>query len=250
MVCMKPKNLSGRERADESYSASRTQSTTLENELMASMSHLRPALLFAKSNGMLAPMEEGFGACVSHAAWLGSGLDSYSGIMTSHLTEFIDSVNGTLDLCETQGPEQDFARDMLDKIDKGWSALLRFTERFNTKLTVVAKFTAKTAWQLIGRCWGAVFEEMRPFRACLKEVRNVKTAEAKASVIWGVLQQHRILDEFIAFKFEAHPAIVRELSLFIITERADPQAIIRQGEQLESAEGTVKTLVKLSLIHI
>jgi hypothetical protein len=103
---------------------------------------------------------------------------------------------------------------------------LRFTERFYTKLTVVAKFSAKTAWQLVGRCWGAVFEEMRPFRACLKEVRDTKSAEAKASVIWGVMQHHRILDEFIVLKFEAHPAIVRELSLFIITERVDPQAIL------------------------
>jgi hypothetical protein len=50
---MKPKNQIGRERADESYSASRTQSTTLENKLLASMSHLRPVLLFGKPNGVL-----------------------------------------------------------------------------------------------------------------------------------------------------------------------------------------------------
>jgi hypothetical protein len=81
-----------------------------------------PGFIVWKSNGVLVPMEEGFGACVSHAVWLGSGLDSYSGIMTSHLTEFINSVNGTLDLSVTQGPERDFARDMLHKIDKGWSA--------------------------------------------------------------------------------------------------------------------------------
>jgi hypothetical protein len=137
---MKPKNQSGRERADESYSASRTQSTTLENKLLASMSHLRPVLLFGKPNGVLAPMEEGFGACGSHAEWLGSGLDSYSGFMTSHLTEFIDSVTGTLDLSLTQGPEQDFARDLLDKIDKGWSALLQFTERFTQNLQQWQKF--------------------------------------------------------------------------------------------------------------
>jgi hypothetical protein len=63
-------------------------------------------------------MEEGFGACLSHAAWLGSGLGSYSTLMTNHLTEFIDSVTGMLDLCEIQGPEHDFARELLDKIEK------------------------------------------------------------------------------------------------------------------------------------
>jgi hypothetical protein len=243
MVCMKPKNQSGRERADESYSASRTKTTTLENKLLASMSHLRPALMFGKANGVLAPMEEGFGACNSHAEWLGSGLDSYSVLMTNHLTEFIDSVTGTLDLSTTQGAGHDFARELLDKIEKGWSALLRFTERFYTKLTIVAKFSAKTAWKLVGRCWVAIFEEMRPFRSCLQEVRDTTTAEANTSVIWGVLQQHRIMDEFMALKFEAHPAIVRELSLFIITERVDPQAIIKQGASITHLRYSTKPAV-------
>jgi hypothetical protein len=96
--------------------------------------------------------------------------------MTNHSTGFIDSVTGMLDLCEIQGPEHDFARELLDKIDKAWSAFLRFTERLYTKLTMVAKFSPRTAWQLVGRCWAAVFEEMRPFRASLKEVRDTKTA--------------------------------------------------------------------------
>jgi hypothetical protein len=72
---------------------------------------------------------------------------------------------------------------------------------------------------------------MGRFRAGLKEVRDTTTAEAKASVIWCVLQQH-----FMALKCEAHPAIARELSLFIITERVDPQAIINQGGKLTEAE--------------
>jgi hypothetical protein len=58
------------------------------------------------------------------------------------------------------------------------------------------------------------------------------------------MQQHRILEEFIVLKFEAHPAIGRELSLFIITERVDPQAIIRQGERLTASEGIIKQLQK------
>ena len=73
-------------------------------------------------------MEDGFGACGSHAEWLESGLDSYSSLMSTHLSGFIDSVNGILDLSPVLGPAEDFARDMLDKVDKGWSALLRFTE--------------------------------------------------------------------------------------------------------------------------
>jgi hypothetical protein len=73
---------------------------------------------------------------------------------------------------------------------------------------------------------------------------DTKSAEAKASVIWGVMQQHWILDEFIVLKFEAHPAIVRELSLFIITERVDLQAILRQGKRLTTSKAIIKQLQK------
>jgi len=48
MVSMKPKKHSGKERSDESYSARRTNSTTLENDLGAAMTHVRPEVLYAK----------------------------------------------------------------------------------------------------------------------------------------------------------------------------------------------------------
>jgi hypothetical protein len=52
------------------------------------------------------------------------------------------------------------------------------------------------------------------------------------------------MDEFMALKFEAHPAIVRELSLFIITERVNPQAIIKQGKRVTAAEARATKLEK------
>jgi hypothetical protein len=48
MVSMKPKRFSGKERSDKSYSARRTNSTTLENDLGAAMTHVRPEVLYAK----------------------------------------------------------------------------------------------------------------------------------------------------------------------------------------------------------
>jgi hypothetical protein len=73
----------------------------------------------------------------------------------SSIMEFIDSVSGTLDLSVNQGPEQDFARDMLDRIDKGWSALLRFTERFYTKLTAVANVSGENSLAASGTMLGS-----------------------------------------------------------------------------------------------
>jgi hypothetical protein len=48
LVSMKPKRQVGKDRSDESHSAKRTGSTILENDLAASMTHIRPELLYAK----------------------------------------------------------------------------------------------------------------------------------------------------------------------------------------------------------
>jgi hypothetical protein len=48
LVSMRPKGLSGKERADEQYSSERIKTTILENNLLASMSHARPACLYAR----------------------------------------------------------------------------------------------------------------------------------------------------------------------------------------------------------
>ena len=62
MVVMIPKQQTGKDRADENYSSSRTSTTNFENDLAASMSHDRLACLYGK-NDKLVPLEDGFGAC-------------------------------------------------------------------------------------------------------------------------------------------------------------------------------------------
>jgi hypothetical protein len=51
LVVMAPKEQTGKDKAGETYLSQRTQTTTFENDLGASMSHLRPALLFGKKEG-------------------------------------------------------------------------------------------------------------------------------------------------------------------------------------------------------
>jgi hypothetical protein len=69
LVSMKPKS-----RADETYSLQCTNSTTLENDLLASMTHTRPEILFAKKEGSeLGKLEDGFAACPSYQMWITGG---------------------------------------------------------------------------------------------------------------------------------------------------------------------------------
>jgi hypothetical protein len=77
LVSMRPKGLSGKERADEQYSSERIKTTIFENNLLASMSHTRPACSYAKGGiGMLVDIEDDFGACESHAAQWIAGVES------------------------------------------------------------------------------------------------------------------------------------------------------------------------------
>jgi hypothetical protein len=76
LVNMRPKGLTGKERADEQYSSEQIQTSIFENSLLASMSHARPACLYSKGGiGVLGGLEEGFGACTSYAQWI-SGIES------------------------------------------------------------------------------------------------------------------------------------------------------------------------------
>jgi hypothetical protein len=85
LVSMRSKGLSGKERADEQYSSERIKTTIFENNLLASMSHTRPACLYAKGGiGMLVGIEDGFGACESHAQWI-AGVESMKKVLGKQL---------------------------------------------------------------------------------------------------------------------------------------------------------------------
>jgi hypothetical protein len=71
---MKPKQQTGKARANETYSSQRTNSTTLENDLLAWMTHTCPEVLFAKKGGIeLGKLEDGFSACPSYQMWITGG---------------------------------------------------------------------------------------------------------------------------------------------------------------------------------
>jgi hypothetical protein len=99
---------------------------------------------------------------------------------------------------------------------------MSFFEQHQHKLVNVAKFSTGSAWKLIGRYSTAVFEAMRPYRATAAQLEHPETLEDQSALLWVVLQCHRIMQDFIAVGFEGHPAIVREVSLFMLTERVDP----------------------------
>jgi hypothetical protein len=70
-------------------------------------------------------------------------------------------------------------------------------------------------------------------RARVALISDPKPLENKARVIcWAVLQCHTIMKKFIAVRFQGHPVIVKEITIFMVTERVDPEELIRMEERL------------------
>jgi archaellum component FlaC len=229
LVVMTPKHHSGQERANEQYASSRIGTTTFENDLAAAMSHEKPKTLYGS-----AKLKDGFGAIKSHAEW-SDVADCVKDTLTTNLENFLEGVEGSL-LGNTAG--NTLAKDLLVKVAYQWNKFCTHIDKFYKELTTVSNFSPKTAFILIGRSSNAIWTAMRPFRTKISLLPDLKSLDNKASFIWGILQCHRVMDEFIDFKFQSHPAFVKEMSLFVLTERVDPA-------QIATVDATVASLHKV-----
>jgi hypothetical protein len=241
MVVMEPKRMTGKEVADNRYSADRVSTTTLENDLAASMSHEQPALLFGTTGGHTAPADEGLAACGSYGKWIGKGCESYKQKLGKLLRNYTAGIRGTL---TTGGRGNALVRSLLSAVQDQWNSLVAFIDTFHQELVEVAKFTPGKAYLLIGRCVRAVFETMVPYRASVSLLSDPGLLENKAAYIWSVLQCHRILQGFMSVEWRGHPSIVKELGLFTLTERVDPTEVSELIVRTHAAEASANKAQK------
>jgi hypothetical protein len=235
LCIMTPKQQSGQERANEQHASSRINTTTFENDLAASMSHEKPKTLYGD-----AKLKDGFGAIKSFEEWNDTA-DCIKDTLTKHLEDYIKGVEGNL-IGSKNG--NGLAKDLLAKISTQWTKLCSHISKFYKELTNVSNFSPKTAFLLIGRSSNAIWSAMRPFRTRIAMLEDLKSLDNKASFIWGVLQCHRVMDEFIKFDFQSHPAFVKEMSLFVLTERVDPSQIATVNTTVASLKTIVHDMAK------
>jgi hypothetical protein len=209
LVVTKPKKMTGKEVAENRYSAIRVSTTILENDLAASMSHNQPSLLFGTADGQTASAEEGLAACLIYAKWIWKGCESYNKLkLTKLLKNYAAGVRGSVD---GEGRGSALVRSLLSSVLDQWSSLISFVDTFHQELVEVARFTPSKAYLLIGRYVRAFFETMVPYRAQVALLNDPGLLEHKVSYIWAVLQCHRIMQQFMIVDFRGHPAIVKEL---------------------------------------
>jgi hypothetical protein len=68
--------------------------------------------------------------------------------------------------------------------------------------------------------------------------------ETKAAYIWGVLQCHRVMQEYVNASYQSHPSFVKELSLFMLTERVDPSQLVTLSNKMANMTALFKKMKK------
>jgi hypothetical protein len=107
-------------------------------------------------------------------------------------------------------------------------------DEFYKQLTEEAKFKEDPAWRLVGRCAADIFDLMADYRAkVVTLIKDPKPLENKAKIMWCVLQCHIVMEGFMAVKFQGHPIVVKEITMFMLTERIDPEELTKMTTKLD-----------------
>jgi hypothetical protein len=223
---MGPKEQSGKDQADEEYAAARIKATISENDLAASMSHVKPKLLYGK-----ATREQGFGSAVpSRDAWVGKGMASVKKTLTTYLDDYVSGIRGHV--TGTSNGGDGLARALLGQVSSQWMSLTEHFGKFNEDLVDISNFSRATAHLLVGRSSHAIWDDMRRYRSRIALLTNMNRLETKAAYIWGVLQCHRVMEEYVKASYQSHPSFVKELSMFMLTERVDPSQLVSLSSKM------------------
>jgi hypothetical protein len=234
---MKPKRFSEKERSDESYSARRTNSTTLENDLGGAMTHVRPEVLYAKKGyGDMKRLETGFAACGSYTTWV-TGTECYKDQLTEMLNKFCEGVLGTV---PPNAFYENLMNTLLISVRTQWHNVCTFIDSFHVELTGVAGFNKEKAWRLVGHCVAALFSTLQPYWSPIAMLEDMSTLDNKAACIWAALQCHQVGKSFDLVKYRGHPSVVKEMSLFTLTERVDPSEVEACSKRAKRAEKEAK----------
>jgi hypothetical protein len=216
---MSPKHQTGKQKADEAYSAKRMDTTIFEIALSASMSHVKPELLYGKDT----EDKLGFLAIGTFGDWVGQDGTSVKVKLDGYLNDFLDGIRGTIS-ADSGGAA--FAHSLLNLTQIQWTTFTAYVDTFYQELVYKSHFSPQVAFNLIGRSSVSIWKAMRRYRTKVALLPDMKSLRNKSAFIWSVMQCHRVMKEFIAVGFRGHPEFVKEMSLFMLTQRVDPSQLV------------------------
>jgi hypothetical protein len=143
LVRMGGKKQSGHQLGQRTFAASCVQMTTLELDLLSSMSFERPLALFVANAAEMDTLK-----CPSYKSWVSVGLKtSVSGTITSDVSKVVAGIRGTL---RFQVGDTLLAMTLLDNVENQYNKLVAFVGKFFKELTTVANFPVESACSLVG----------------------------------------------------------------------------------------------------
>jgi hypothetical protein len=205
-ICHQNASKAKTSKTDKMYSAKRINSTQLDNDLLAAMTHKRLDVLYAKKvGGELGALEDGFVGCPSYKAWI-TGTESYWSKLTKDLKQFYTAVEGSI--AKGGMSYRSLALSRIGDVKTQWSTLCSFITLFYIELTGVANFPKEKAWKLMGCCVAAVFTSMGSFFcASVSWLDNLVSLENKSACMWGMMQCHHMILEFEKVDYHGHPRV-------------------------------------------
>jgi hypothetical protein len=130
LVRMGEKKQSGHQLGQTMFAASRVQMTTLELDLLSSMSFEQPLALFVTDAAKMDTLK-----CPSYKSWVGIGLKtSVLGTITNDISKFVSCIWGTL---RFQSGNTLLAMTLLDNVEIQYNKLVAFVEKFFKELTIL-----------------------------------------------------------------------------------------------------------------
>lgn len=132
---------------------------------------------------------------------------------------------------------------LLGKARRHWQALAAFLSD-NYNLTKNHGADAKEAWAYTCDIVKGLFEELYKVRRIGAERSSISTLTLHdgARLMWGVLQCHRLMDDFLAHQIKGHPLLVQHSLNHVMRNRISQSDFDRLQQRVKLLEDETKSL--------
>ena len=120
----------------------------------------------------------------------------------------------------------------------------------NLKVTAFGSETpgdagSKMCWRVVTTCLRVFFQELRSARVVAENAFNYPD-RANALYLWGVVQAHRVMKEFVKHNFSEHPAFHPKLLQFLFKTSTPRVEMAKMTTTINGLSGLPATLTALS----
>ena len=224
----------GKTYADKSRSSQSIESTNAEVDVMATMSHPLPLVLFGKTEGKATLMdpEKGFGYQLDTYPKFSGRQSAFRQVITRKTNDLLLTIRGNL---KATGRASDLAKHLCSETRNQLAEVLALLSDWHDELTNQCDYTSKVAWEFEGFVIRAVMEHLAPPRMEVASVSGLSSSRSKSLIIWAVLQVHARLISLIEAKFKSHAVVTTAMSHFIMKTRVDRSHVVDVGEKLKES---------------